>query len=113
MYKKLAKLAYKKHAGKIQKGLAGTGFLLDEQLSDRQPKVFYNPTTKKAVVSYRGTDTRDRLGILGDVHNDYHILTRTEKRDPRFRVATKQFGAAAGKYKKEGYSLDTTGHRLG
>ena len=34
MYKKLAKLAYKKHAGEIQEGLVGTRFLLNEQLSD-------------------------------------------------------------------------------
>ena len=44
--------------------------------------MFYNPTTKKAVVSYRGTDMQDRLGILGDVQSDYHILTGMEKRDP-------------------------------
>ena len=49
VYKKLAKLAYKKHGGEIQKELVGTGFLLDKQLSDRHHKVFYNPTTKKAV----------------------------------------------------------------
>ena len=73
VHKKLAKLAYKKHAGEIQKGLVGAGFLLDEQLSDRQHKVFYNPTTTKAVVSYRGTDMKDRLGILGDVRSDSHI----------------------------------------
>ena len=65
MCKKLAKMAYKKHAGEIQKGLVGPGLLLDEQLSDRRHKVFYSPTTKKAVVFNRGTDTRDRLGNSG------------------------------------------------
>ena len=75
VYKKLAKLAYKNHAGEFQKELVAAGFLLDRQLSDRQHKVFYNPTTKKAVVSYRETDTRERSGILDDVRSDYHIFT--------------------------------------
>ena len=47
VYKKLSKLAYKKHAGEIEKELGGTGFQLDTSLSDREHKVFYNPSTKK------------------------------------------------------------------
>ena len=110
---KLAKLAYKKHAGEINKELVGTGFHLDEELSDREHKVFFNPSTKKVVVSYRGTDMRDRYGILKDVRSDYHILVGSENRDPRFKGALKQFKQASQKYKQEGYSLDTTGHSLG
>ena len=49
-YKTFASLAYKKHAGNIQDGLKNTGCILDEQLSNREHKVFYNPASKKAVV---------------------------------------------------------------
>ena len=56
VYKKLTKLAYKKHAGEIEKQLEGTGFQLDTSLLDREHKVFYNPYIKKVVVAYRGTD---------------------------------------------------------
>ena len=67
LYKKFAGLAYKKHAGTIQEGLQGSGYVLDEQLSNREHKVLYNPCTKKVVVSYRGTAVRDLSRILKDL----------------------------------------------
>jgi len=112
-YKKLAKLAYKKHAGEIEKQLGGTGFQLDTSLSDREHKVFYNPNTKKVVVAYRGTDPRDTSSILTDVRSDYHILLGNEGKDSRFKRATKQFKGVLDKYQHQGYSFDTTGHSLG
>ena len=113
VYKKLSKLAYKKHAGEIEKQLGGTGFQLDTSLSDREHKVFYNPSTKKVVVAYRGTDPRDTSSILKDVRSDYHILIGNEGKDSRFKRATKQFKSAMNKYEHQGYSFDTTGHSLG
>ena len=112
VYKKLSKLAYKKHAGEIEKELGGTGFELDTSLSDREHKVFYNPSTKKVVVAYRGTDPRDTSSILKDVRSDYHILIGNEGKDSRFKRATKQFKSAMNKYEHQGYSFDTTGHSL-
>ena len=50
-----ASVAYKKHAGNIEACLKDTGYHLDNELSDREHKVFYNPVSKKAVVAYRGT----------------------------------------------------------
>ena len=113
VYKKLAKLAYKKHAGEIEKQLGGTGFRLDTSLSDREHKVFYDPNSKKVVVAYRGTDPRDRFSILGDVRSDYNILIGKEGRDRRFKRATTQFKGVVDKYQHQGYSFDTTGHSLG
>ena len=113
VYKKLAKLAYKKHAGEIEKQLGGTGFRLDTSLSDREHKVFYDPNSKKVVVAYRGTDPRDRFSILGDIRSDYNILIGKEGRDRRFKRATTQFKGVVDKYQHQGYSFDTTGHSLG
>ena len=80
MNKKLAELANKKHTGEIQKVLVGTGFLLDKQWSDRQHKVFYNPTIKKPMVSYRETDTRDCLGMLGELRNSSERQLKSTRR---------------------------------
>jgi len=113
VYKKLAKLAYKKHAGEIEKQLKGTPFQLDTSLSDREHKVFYDPNSKKVVVAYRGTDPRDRFSVLGDLRSDYNILIGKEGRDRRFKRATKQFKSVIDKYQQQGYTFDTTGHSLG
>ena len=113
IYKKFAQLAYKKHAGEIEKKLKGTGFFLDTSLSDREHRVFVDPHTKKVVVAYTGTNPRSLPTLLGDVRSDYNILMGTEARDPRFKHAVKQFKAALNKYQPQGYSLDTTGHSLG
>ena len=84
-YSHLAKLAYKKHAGVIRKDLADTGYQLDEGLSTRETKVFFNPTTKKTVVAYRGTDLRDPKGFFKDLRSDFHIAVGKENQDPRKR----------------------------
>ena len=112
-YKTFASLAYKKHAGNIQEGLNNTGYMLDEQLSDREHKVFYNPASKKVVVSYRGTDMRDPKRIWKDLKSDFNIMLGREKKDKRFQEANQQFHKVADKYKKQGYTVDTTGHSLG
>ena len=112
-YKTLSSLAYKKHAGTIEAGLQNTGFHLDNQLSDGEHKVFFNPATKKAVVAYRGTDMHDPKRIWSDLRSDFNIMLGQEKNDKRFQNANAQFELAAEKYKKQGYTLDTTGHSLG
>lgn len=112
-YSKLSKLAYKKHAGNINKELQGTGFQLDESLSNRETKVFFNPSTKKTVVAYRGTDMRDPKRIFKDLKSDFNIAIGKEKNDRRFKEAEREFKKIAHKYKSMGYSLDTTGHSLG
>ena len=96
-YKTLSSLAYKKHAGTIEAGLQNTGFHLDNQLSDREHKVFFNPATKKAVVAYRGTDMRDPKRIW----SDFNIMLGREKNDKRFQNANAQFQQAAKKYKSK------------
>jgi hypothetical protein len=111
-YAKLADLAYKKHAGEINKNIPD-GYKLDEELSTRETKVFYNPDSKKTVVSYRGTDLKDPKRALKDIKSDFHILTGRENKDKRFKQATKDFSKIDNKYKSQGYSVDTTGHSLG
>lgn len=111
-YKTLSKLSYKKHADQIKKDIP-EGFEYDEDLSTRETKVFVNPTTKKVVVSYRGTNFKDPKTILRDLKSDWNILRGNEKNDPRFKEAVKDFSKIQDKYKSQGYSIDTTGHSLG
>ena len=80
MYKKLAKLAYKKHVGEIEKQLGGTYFQLDTSLSDREHKVFYNLNTKFKKWSSCTADPRDRFSNLDDVQSNYNILQKRRKR---------------------------------
>ena len=47
--------AFNKHAGTIEAGLKDPGSFLENDLSDHEHKVFSNPSSKKAVVAYRGT----------------------------------------------------------
>ena len=73
LYKKLSGLVYKRHAGKIESELKDSGFFLDNELSNREQKVFYNPRLRKAVVAYRGTDLRDPNTFIKDLRSDVNI----------------------------------------
>ena len=61
-YKTLVALANKQHDENIQEGLKGTSlaYSFNEQLSNSKHQAFSNPGTKKAVVSFRGTDMHDQ-----------------------------------------------------
>ena len=47
------------------------------------------------------------------IWSDFNIMIGREKHDKRFKNANSQFQKAADKYKKQGYTMDTTGHSLG
>jgi hypothetical protein len=111
-YKVLSKLAYRKHADRIKKDLP-PGYRFDQGLSTRETKVFYNPSTKKVVIAYRGTDLRDGHTLLKDLHSDLNIAVGQESQDPRFQQAVKEFERIYKYYHAVGYSVDTTGHSLG
>ena len=46
------------------------GYFLDNELSDREHKVFCNPTAIKAITAYRGTDMRDPTSTWSDLKSD-------------------------------------------
>ena len=83
------------------------GYLLDKKLSDAETKVFFNPTTKKVSVAYRGTVPTNRKDLV----SDWHILVGTERKDKRFQESAKNFERIRDRYK--GYDITTTGHSLG
>ena len=80
---------------------------LDNDLSDRE----HNPAAKKAIVAYRGTEMRDPKRIWSDLKSDFSIMLGREKYEQHFKNASSQF-QQADKYKKQGHTLDTTGHSL-
>ena len=49
---------------KYKESLQNIGYHLDNDLSDREHKVFYNTAAKKAVVAYRGIDMHDPKGFV-------------------------------------------------
>ena len=89
----------------------GTGFHLDEQLTDREHKGFFNPSTKSGAV-LPGYRCERLVYNFKNVRSDYHILVGSENRDPHFIDTLKQFKQAPQQYKQEGYFLDTAGHNL-
>jgi putative lipase involved disintegration of autophagic bodies len=88
------------------------GFELDNDLSDRETSVFYNPTTKKVIVGYRGTALDDSKTRWKDLKSDFNILIGKTRNDQRFREATDKYKSVRNKYGDE-YTFDVTGHSLG
>lgn len=88
------------------------GFELDHDLSDRETSVFYNPTSKKVIVGYRGTAIDDSKTRWKDLKSDFNILIGKTRNDQRFREANDKFKSVKDKYGDE-YSYDVTGHSLG
>ena len=56
---------------------------------------------------------RDPKRILSDLLSYFNIMLGNEKHNKGFEITNVQFQKAAKKYKKQGYSLDTTGLSLG
>ena len=91
-YKTFLLLAYVKQTGNFEDGLKGTGYFLDNEMSDREHKVFYNPET------YRGTDMRDLKGIKSDLRSIFNTLLSRETVDKWFKNANVPFQQAEEKY---------------
>jgi hypothetical protein len=87
------------------------GYELDTDLSDRETTVFYNPTSKKVIVGYRGTALGDFKTVGKDLRSDISIFLGKTRNDERFREATQKYDTIRSKY--DGYKIDLTGHSLG
>ena len=80
---------------------------MDQDLSDKDRFTFYHPATKKAVVSFRGTNVTN----IGDLAADVAIAKGQQNHAIRFKNSKKLTEKAIQKYGKENVSL--TGHSLG
>ena len=103
-YAKLSDSAYKPMHDDSH---VGTGYDLDQDLSNRNRKVFHNPDTGKAVIAYRGTNPRN----IKDLATDALLAAGFKHFSSRFRNAEKAAKAAVSKYGKDNVVL--TGHSLG
>lgn len=101
----MARAAY--NPDKYSGDYSGQGYEVDRDLSDRHRMVFYNPSSKKAVISFRGT----KLNDVGDLYTDFKILKGEEANSTRFRNSSNLTRMVMRKYGKENVSL--TGHSLG
>jgi hypothetical protein len=104
-YARLARAAYntEKYSGDYD----GQGYVVDQELSDADRVTFFNPASKRAVVSFRGT----KLTNLRDLATDLEIVKGTQNNSARFRNSNKTVEKAIQKYGKDNVSL--TGHSLG
>jgi hypothetical protein len=80
------------------------GFFRDDSLSGQRAQVYYNPETKKTIVSHRGT------ADLPDVWTDVKLLFGN-KTGERFKHGKKIQRQAEAKYGAE--NVTTVGHSLG
>ena len=88
------------------------GFSVDKELSTVDNLVLYNPVTKEAHISYRGTT--DRPIRTKSFLRDWRIngeITGGSTHSSRVRQADRQFGKIVNKYGKQ--NLTTSGHSQG
>ena len=74
---------------------------LDEELSGRYQKVFYNPTTKNTTVAFRGTSVKDAKDIVADSL----YLIGMGRHSSRFKNGKTLVNKVIAKYSKENVEL--------
>ncbi|CAL8468236.1 g7775 [Coccomyxa elongata] len=104
-YARLSNAAY--YPGKAAELVKATGYLVYEELSNRNRTTFYHPDTKKAVVAFRGTNPRDPSDLLAD----FLIARGQTGLSTRFKTSASTVRKANKKYGKDMVSV--TGHSLG
>lgn len=87
-----------------------SGFFLDQELSNRNRSVYYNPESKKAVLAFRGTDLKSDTRY-GDLSSDLLLALNMREFSARFKNATKAAKAVEEKYAD--YEKHSVGHSLG
>lgn len=104
-YAMLSNAAY--YPGKAAELVKASGYLVDDELSNRNRTTFYHPETKKAVVAFRGTNPRDPSDLLAD----YLIARGQTGVSTRFKTSATTVRKANKKYGNDNVSV--TGHSLG
>jgi len=108
LYRYFSELAYQKDLKEIDNLAKARGWYLNSKLSNDETKVFTNPTTRTAVMAFRGTvPTKWK-----DIKSDLAITTGTESYDMRFKEAVLHFDSVKASLGHQ-YAIDTTGHSLG
>ena len=103
---KVLKLSYdnnEKHQQKMKKN----GYAFDSMLSNKNEKVYYNPTQKKLLVSVAGTDKFSPKDLITDVYLGLGKLQDTS----RYKHAHQTIRDAKKKYNVNNATL--AGHSLG
>ena len=103
---KVLKLSYdnnEKHQQKMKKN----GYAYDSMLSNKNEKVYYNPTQKKLLVSVAGTDKFSPKDLITDVYLGLGKLQDTS----RYKHAHQTIRDAKKKYNVKNATL--AGHSLG
>lgn len=101
LVKNLLENSYKKPQAQAREV---NGFFRDDSLSGQRAQVYYNPETKKTIVTHRGTSTPQ------DVLTDVKLLFGN-KSNERFKYGKKIQKQAEEKYGAE--NVTTAGHSLG
>lgn len=94
-----------KQGYKTKPDLSKHGFILDEDLSNRNQQTYYNPTEKKLIYNVSGTKN------LGDWGVNSYLLAGKLKETARYKDAHKGLREAKAKYGVDGAFL--TGDSLG
>jgi hypothetical protein len=89
------------------KDLTHLGYKIDTELSNRNRTLYHNPETGKAVLSFRGTNIKNK----GDIGTDALLALGLKEISSRFRNANKAAKNTIEKYGKD--NVVFTGHSLG
>lgn len=99
-----AELAGGSYGGKSMEHL---GYEIDQELSNRNRTMYHNKETGKAVMSFRGTNVKNK----GDLATDALLALGLKDFSSRFKNANKYSKKAIEKYGKDNVAF--TGHSLG
>lgn len=105
-YAHLSDLAYRP-AEEQRTRAAALGYQVDGELSNDNRTVFYQPSSGRAVVAFRGTE----ISNLADLASDALVAAGLQGFSPRFHTSTKVTKAAMRKYGAG--NVVATGHSLG
>lgn len=89
------------------KDLSHLGYRIDTELSNRNRTLYHNPETGKAVLSFRGTNIKNK----GDLGTDALLALGLKEISSRFKNANKAAKKTIEKYGKENVAF--VGHSLG
>ncbi len=106
-YAQFAKASYDKPHEQV----LPIGFQRDDQLSNRNMQIFYNPESKEVVMSERGTVLNEKQFKNHDLGNDALLALNLHHFSSRFKNSTKTAKKAREKYND--YDLTVTGHSAG
>lgn len=104
---KILKSSYNQNSDEVKRQLLKKNYVMDEELSSKKQRVFYNPLTKKLLIVVRGTNDLHDFGV------DAYLAAGKLKDTNRYKQAKFILEEARRRYPSAATNVDIAGHSLG